>query len=93
MLDVRLAKVERLYSLENTNGGRDDEARARARLARWPASLPPQAYLAFSLHADLSSSFSWNTKLLFVYLVAEYSTPLNELNQARGARNAPLLHG
>jgi signal peptidase complex subunit 3 len=41
-----------------------------------------QAYLAFSLNADLSSSFSWNTKLLFVYLVAEYKTPYNTLNQA-----------
>lgn len=42
-----------------------------------------QAYLAFSLQADLRSTFSWNTKLLFVYLLAEYETPTNALNQVR----------
>jgi Signal peptidase subunit len=57
------------------------------------SSLSAQAYLAFSLHADLSSSFSWNTKLLFVYLVAEYATPLNELNQVRSAVPFASLFG
>jgi signal peptidase complex subunit 3 len=33
------------------------------------------------LQADLRSTFSWNTKLLFVYLLAEYETPTNALNQ------------
>jgi signal peptidase complex subunit 3 len=51
--------------------------------ARTQLHRPSQAYLAFSLQADLRSVFSWNTKLLFVYLVAEYATPLNQLNQAR----------
>ena len=45
-----------------------------------------QAYLAFSLQADLRSTFSWNTKLLFVYLLAEYETPTNALNQVRTLR-------
>ena len=45
-----------------------------------------QAYLALSIDADLTSVFSWNTKLLFVYLSAEYATPLNELNQVRAPR-------
>ena len=39
--------------------------------------------MAFSIDADLTSVFSWNTKLLFVYLAAEYATPLNALSQAR----------
>jgi signal peptidase complex subunit 3 len=39
--------------------------------------------LAFSIDADLTSVFSWNTKLLFVYLAAEYATPLNAQSQAR----------
>jgi hypothetical protein len=47
------------------------------------ASPRVQAYLAFSLQADLTSAFSWNTKLLFVYLAAEYATPFNQHNQAR----------
>ena len=37
----------------------------------------PSAQLAnihFNLEADLSPLFKWNTKQLFVYLVAEYST-------------------
>lgn len=68
----------------------EHEGSARRRGAAWLSSrimsiflLSLQAYLAFSLQADLSSSFSWNTKLLFVYLVAEYRTPHNTLNQAR----------
>lgn len=40
-----------------------------------------EALLAFALAADFTSSFSWNTKLLFVWLAAEYSTPVNGLNQ------------
>ena len=60
VLDVRLAKVERLHAQESGND---------------------EALLVFSLAADFSTSFSWNTKLLFVWLSAEYVTPLNKLNQ------------
>ncbi len=45
--------------------------------------------MAFSIDADLTSVFSWNTKLLFVYLAAEYATPLNALSQVRAPS---LLH-
>ena len=34
-----------------------------------------EAHLAFEIDADLTSVFSWNTKQLFVWLAAEYSTP------------------
>merc|ERR1712224_1067568 len=33
------------------------------------------------MDADLRSYFSWNVKQLFVFLVAEYSTPDNVLNE------------
>eukprot|EP00899_Mesostigma_viride_P008520 jgi/Mesvir1/1766/Mv09619-RA.1 len=41
-----------------------------------------QAILVWNLTADLSTVFSWNTKQLFVYLVAEYVSKDNVLNQA-----------
>uniref|UniRef100_A0A7S0RAM1 Signal peptidase complex subunit 3 n=1 Tax=Chlamydomonas leiostraca TaxID=1034604 RepID=A0A7S0RAM1_9CHLO len=40
-----------------------------------------QAVITFNLDADLRSVFSWNTKQLFVYLQAEYSTKSNGVNQ------------
>lgn len=40
-----------------------------------------RATLAFDLDADLSSVFNWNVKQLFVYVVAEYSSPRNALNR------------
>ncbi|KAJ3249248.1 Signal peptidase complex subunit [Chytriomyces hyalinus] len=39
------------------------------------------ATLHFDLKADLSPLFNWNTKQLFVFLVAEYSTPSHVTNQ------------
>jgi len=41
-----------------------------------------QALLNIELHADLRSEFSWNTKQLYVYVLAEYETekaPYNEM--------------
>ena len=35
----------------------------------------------FDMSADLRSLFTWNTKLVFLYVTAEYSTELNRLNQ------------
>merc|ERR1712070_1095006 len=40
-----------------------------------------QALIRFDLRADLDSCWNWNTKLLFVYLTAQYQTPTNALNQ------------
>lgn len=40
-----------------------------------------QAVLTFNLEADLRSVFSWNTKQLFVFVQAEYTTPQNKENQ------------
>ena len=37
--------------------------------------------LSIGLDADFTSAFSWNTKQLFVFLQAEYATPLNGVNQ------------
>ena len=35
------------------------------------------AYLTIDFKADFSSLFDWNTKQLFIYIFAEYSTPNN----------------
>lgn len=37
--------------------------------------------LSFDLRANLTSLFNWNLKQLFIYLLAEYETPSNKLNQ------------
>ncbi|KAF9168592.1 hypothetical protein BGX21_011424 [Mortierella sp. AD011] len=39
------------------------------------------ANTVMKVDADLSSLFHWNTKQLFIYAVAEYSTPTNPKNQ------------
>lgn len=35
------------------------------------------AMMSLNMNVDLSSIFNWNVKQLYVYLVAEYSTPKN----------------
>lgn len=40
------------------------------------------AIIRFSLDADLSSLFTWNTKQLFVYVTAEWPAPGNDTNEA-----------
>lgn len=40
-----------------------------------------RALLSFDLHADLTPAFHWNIKQLFVFVVAEYTTAVNPLNQ------------
>jgi len=37
--------------------------------------------MRFDLNSDLTPLFNWNTKMLFLYLTAEYETPNNKLNQ------------
>ncbi|XP_071735477.1 signal peptidase complex subunit 3A-like [Rutidosis leptorrhynchoides] len=37
--------------------------------------------VTLDISADLQSLFTWNTKQVFVFLAAEYSTPKNSLNQ------------
>lgn len=37
--------------------------------------------LDFSVKVDLTKTFNWNVKQVFLYLVAEYSTPENPVNQ------------
>ena len=39
------------------------------------------AVLTFDLHADLRPAFNWNVKQLFVFVVAEYRSKTNPLNQ------------
>ena len=39
------------------------------------------AVLTFDLHADLAPAFNWNVKQLFVFVVAEYRSKSNPLNQ------------
>lgn len=37
--------------------------------------------MSLNIHADVSPIFNWNVKQLFVYLIAEYSTMKNIVNQ------------
>eukprot|EP00975_Prorocentrum_lima_P009433 2006135-Prorocentrum_lima.AAC.1 len=37
--------------------------------------------LTFDIDADLRGAFNWNVKQLFVFVVAEYATQTNPLNQ------------
>ena len=37
--------------------------------------------ISLNIHADMSPIFNWNVKQLFIYLVAEYSTMKNVVNQ------------
>ncbi|KAI8593447.1 signal peptidase 22kDa subunit [Geranomyces variabilis] len=39
------------------------------------------AFVHFNMVADLTPHWNWNTKMLFVYVVAEYSTPAHPTNQ------------
>ena len=39
------------------------------------------AMVSLNIHADMSPIFNWNVKQLFMYLVAEYSTMKNVVNQ------------
>lgn len=38
-------------------------------------------YLMFDLQADLNPLFNWNAKQLFIFLMAEYESFDNKLNQ------------
>ena len=40
-----------------------------------------RALISFDLRADLAAAFDWNIKQLFVFVVAEYTSPTNPLNQ------------
>eukprot|EP00941_MAST-03F_sp_MAST-3F-sp1_P001841 g1841.t1 len=40
-----------------------------------------RAVLTFDLDADLSSVFNWNVKQIFAYVLAEYETESNSLNE------------
>jgi len=46
-----------------------------------PGAGNDQVWLLFDLDADLSSLFHWNTKMLFVFISAEYKTKTNVVNQ------------
>ncbi|KAI4372268.1 hypothetical protein MLD38_010517 [Melastoma candidum] len=37
--------------------------------------------VTMNITANLQSLFTWNTKQVFVFLAAEYETPMNSLNQ------------
>ena len=39
------------------------------------------AFMSMGLEADLGDAFSWNTKTVFLYVEAEWETPLNKRNQ------------
>ena len=43
--------------------------------------LLQQAHIFFDINADFTDCFDWNTKLVFVYVVAEYGTKKHPSNQ------------
>lgn len=45
-------------------------------LGRSPSEIKPRefAYATFNIQSDLTPLFNWNTKQLFVYITADYST-------------------
>ncbi|OXU24065.1 hypothetical protein TSAR_013090 [Trichomalopsis sarcophagae] len=40
-------------------------------------------FLTFDIQLHLTSLFNWNVKQLFIYLIAEYETAVNSINQVR----------
>ena len=39
--------------------------------------------LDYNLNVDMSESFHWNVKMIFLYMVAEYTNSDNGINQVR----------
>ncbi|KAH8071482.1 hypothetical protein JL721_4463 [Aureococcus anophagefferens] len=60
---------------------RRDGARQRALEPPRARRRRPRALLSFDLQADLTPAFHWNLKQLFVFVLAEYYTESNVLNQ------------
>lgn len=56
-----------------------------------------RALISFDARADLAAAFDWNIKQLFVFVVAEYASKTNPLNQvrwrSRGGESAPRARG
>ena len=56
-----------------------------------------RALISFDARADLAAAFDWNIKQLFVFVVAEYASKTNPLNQvrwrSRGGESAPRVGG
>ena len=56
-----------------------------------------RALISFDARADLAAAFDWNIKQLFVFVVAEYASKTNPLNQvrwrSRGGESAPRAPG
>lgn len=48
--------------------------------------------LNIDLDADLAPAFNWNVKQLFAFVVAEYKTKTNPVNQARPLHNLVIAH-
>merc|ERR1711965_303019 len=46
-----------------------------------PSKASDEAFVRFDLQGDLQSAFTWNTKQLFVMVVAEYQTDANVRNE------------
>lgn len=56
--------------------------RVRGRPHYYSSKKEEYAIIKFSLDADLSSLFTWNTKQIFVYVTAEWPGPKNTTNEA-----------
>ena len=49
------------------------------------------AIIKFSLDADLSSLFTWNTKQIFVYVTADWTTPAAFTKDGRPHNNSAVI--
>ena len=65
---VNVLEVNRLKSL-------------RTRVRQEDRRTEDRAFFYFDLDADLSSVFNWNVKQLFLFVVAEYESNTNKVNQ------------
>jgi len=68
--------MRRPYKLEAK-----DVSLSFARDPHGPTAKQDLGTFYFDLEADLTELFHWNNKQLFIYIMAEYKTPQNDINQ------------
>ncbi|OXB71679.1 UNVERIFIED_CONTAM: hypothetical protein H355_016805 [Colinus virginianus] len=82
---VAWAGEQHLVVVADNGSARYEETRGPRTPPPPPGRAPPlesdQVHLGLNIKADLSSCFNWNTKQLFLYVVAKYETPKNKRNE------------
>ncbi|KAE8651592.1 signal peptidase complex subunit 3B [Cucumis sativus] len=79
-----LAVICAFASFSDTLNSPSPTAQVQVLSINWFQKQPngnDEVSMTLNISADLQSLFTWNTKQVFVFLAAEYETPLNSLNQ------------